>query len=452
MKNKWTVFLILLLGLNFSLLAEEPDSEPRSRHHLVNFSLFYPVSINQSKSDSVNFNLSLFYGHVGYVRGLDLAGLASAVEEELKGVQLAGLIGVSGEDVIGAQIAGVFSVAGERLSGFQISGGISVCGEILHGFQASGLISVTGNEFRGIQTTGGINVVGETFRGLQASGLINVTGNQFYGIQATGGINVVGETFRGLQVSGLINVAGESFRGIQATGAFNITGEDNIGLQTTGAFNITGGTFKGLQVAGGFNIVGDQLSGLQVGTFNVTSYSTGAQIGIFNAAGEMNGFQLGLFNYSQETPGVPVGLVNISKFDGRIKWISWANNISGINSGVKFTVRNLYSIVALGGINIYKDITQSLTYAGFYGISVPLGRFYLNTDIGYMYMDNKNIFRSRKGEIDQHVFMLRGFLNWELSNKLSLFVGSGLSYISDSHFLARSGEYRPLFFAGLEVF
>ena len=420
MKNKWTVFLILLLGLNFSLLAEEPDSEPRSRHHLVNFSLFYPVSINQSKSDSVNFNLSLFYGHVGYVRGLDLAGLASAVEEELKGVQLAGLIGVSGEDVIGAQIAGVFSVAGERLSGFQISGGISVCGEILHGFQASGLISVTGNEFRGIQTTGGINVVGETFRGLQ--------------------------------VSGLINVAGESFRGIQATGAFNITGEDNIGLQTTGAFNITGGTFKGLQVAGGFNIVGDQLSGLQVGTFNVTSYSTGAQIGIFNAAGEMNGFQLGLFNYSQETPGVPVGLVNISKFDGRIKWISWANNISGINSGVKFTVRNLYSIVALGGINIYKDITQSLTYAGFYGISVPLGRFYLNTDIGYMYMDNKNIFRSRKGEIDQHVFMLRGFLNWELSNKLSLFVGSGLSYISDSHFLARSGEYRPLFFAGLEVF
>ncbi|NQT79114.1 MAG: hypothetical protein HQ555_01815 [Candidatus Aminicenantes bacterium] len=436
MKNKWTVFLILLLGLNFSLLAEEPDSDSRSRHHYVNFSLFYPVSINQSKSDSVNFNLSLLYGHVGYVRGLDLAGLASAVEEELKGVQIAGLIGVSGEDVIGAQIAGVFSVAGERLSGFQISGGISVCGEILHGFQASGLISVTGNEFRGIQTTGGINVTGEYFQGLQTSGLINVTGSQFYGIQATGGINVVGETFRGLQVSGLINVAGESFKGIQATGAFNITG----------------GTFKGLQVAGGFNIVGDQLSGLQVGTFNVTSYSTGAQIGIFNAAGEMNGFQLGLVNHSQETPGVPVGLVNISKFDGRIKWISWANNISGINSGVKFTVRNLYSIVALGGINIYKDITQSLTYAGFYGISVPLGRFYLNTDIGYMYMDNKNIFRSRSGEIDQQVIMVRGFLNWELSNKLSLFAGSGLSYISDSRFLARSGEYRPLFFAGLEVF
>jgi len=159
-----------------------------------------------------------------------------------------------------------------------------------------------------------------------------------------------------------------------------------------------------------------------------------------------------LINYSIEGDGIPVGLINISKYDGRIKWINWASNISGINSGVKFTVNNIYSIVTLGGINFYRDITESLVYAGFYGVSFPFGRLSLNTDIGYMYLDNQDLFRHRRGKIDQHVAMLRASLNMELANGFSLLAGGGLGYISDYTTFLSSGEVYPLFFVGLELF
>ncbi|MEE9516698.1 MAG: hypothetical protein V3V52_06320, partial [Candidatus Adiutricales bacterium] len=419
MKNKWIVVPLLMAGFNLSLLTKDLLSEPRSGHYFFNFSIAYPLSINKSKHDSTNINLSLFYGHVGQVHGLDVSGLVSAVGENVNGLQIAGLAGVCGDEFTGVQIAGGFGVTGERFSGIQLSGGISVSGKTFQGWQTSGLISVVGNSFRGVQVTGGLNIVGEDAVGLQASGLFNVTG--------------------------------EKFRGIQATGAFNVTGEDYVGLQAAAGFNVTGDDYVGMQVAGGFNVVGDVLSGLQLGTFNIAATSRGAQIGVVNTAGKLDGFQLGLINYSIEGDGIPVGLINISKYDGRIKWINWASNISGMNSGVKFTVNNIYSIVTLGGINFYGDITESFVYAGFYGVSFPFGRLSLNTDIGYMYLDNQDIFPKRRGKIDQHVTLLRASLNMKLSKRFSLFAGSGLGYISDYNTFLSSGEVYPLFFAGLEL-
>jgi hypothetical protein len=452
MKNKWIAVLILMAGFNLSLLTKDLLSEPRSRHYFFNFSVAYPLSINKSKHDSTNINLSLFYGHVGQVHGLDVSGIVSAVGGNINGLQIAGLAGVCGEEFTGVQIAGGFSVTGKRFSGIQLCGGISVSGETFHGWQTSGLISVVGNSFRGVQVTGGFNIVGKDAGGVQASGLFNVTGNYLRGVQLTGGFNVAGESLEGIQASGLFNVTGKRFRGMQATGAFNVTGKDYVGLQVAGGFNVTGDDYDGLQVAGGFNVVGDVLSGLQLGTFNIAATSRGAQIGVVNAAGKLDGFQLGLINYSIEGDGIPVGLINISKYDGRIKWINWASNISGANSGVKFTVNNIYSIVTLGGINFHRDITESLVYAGFYGVSFPFGRLSLNTDIGYMYLDNEDIFRKRRGEIDQHVTLLRASLNMELSKRFSLFAGGGLGYISDFNTFLNSGEFYPLFFAGLELF
>lgn len=436
MKNKRILVLILMAGFNLSLLTKDLLSEPRSEHYFFNFSIAYPLSINKSKQDSTNINLSLFYSHVGQVHGLDVSGLVSAVEGNINGLQIAGLAGVCGDEFTGVQIVGGFSVAGKRFSGIQLCGGISVSGKTFQGWQTSGLISVVGNSFRGVQVTGGFNIVGEDAVGLQASGLFNITGERFRGIQTTGAFNVTGEDYAGLQVAA----------------GFNVTGDDYNGLQVAGGFNVTGNDYNGLQVAGGFNVVGDVLSGLQLGTFNIAATSRGAQIGVVNAAGKLNGFQLGLINYSIEGDGIPVGLINISKYDGRIKWINWASNISGINSGVKFTVNNIYSIVTLGSINFYGDITESLVYAGFYGVSFPFGRLSLNTDIGYMYLDNQDLFRKRRGKIDQHVTLMRASLNMELSKRFSLFAGSGLGYISDYNTFLSSGEVYPLFFAGLELF
>lgn len=420
MKIRNVIVLILSVGLFLSILTPDLQSEPRGRHLFFNFSIYFPVSINQSKHDSTNINLSLLYGHVGQVHGFDLAAGVSAVEDNLRGIQVAGLAGVCGSSLTGGQIAGLFAVAGDELSGAQVSGLFNVCGEEGEGLQASSFMNVTGNSFRGIQAAGFMNVAGEEAKGLQAAGFMNVTGDTYQGIQASGGFNVVGESCRGIQAAGLLNVTGESFRGLQAAGIFNVAGE--------------------------------HLNGLQVGSMNVAGNSAGVQIGLANAAGDLEGVQIGLVNYSQNTNGVPVGLVNISKYDGRMRWISWASNLTGVNSGVKFSIKRIYSIVSLGSINFTDDMNKCLAYSGFYGLSIPLNKISLNTDIGYTYIDNATLFRSQMGAPDQQVVMLRASLNKRLSNTLSLFAGGGLSHIHERGAPAGSNEFQPLFFAGLELF
>ena len=402
--------LTLLCALSLHLSGQEEEEEKPTyspRHYPVNLSLWYPVSINRTPHDSSNINLTLLYGRIGTVQGLDLAIGASALEEGLQGIQIAGLAGVSGN----------------RTSGLQVSGLVSVTGDDLTGAQVSGLINVTGN----------------TGKGFQIAGLANISGDRL----------------KGLQASGLFNIVGEEFKGAQATAGFNVVGESCVGFQAAGLFNVVGKNFKGLQTSVLFNIVGDNLTGAQIGTFNIAPYfSKAAQIGIINVSAEMRGFQLGIVNWNGETHGVPVGLVNISKKDGHIRWISWGSSLSGINSGAKFEVGRIYSIVALGYWNFQKDKGSALSYAGYYGMTVYQGQdlFSIGADVGYMYMDNKTIFRSNPDMPDQHILMGRAHVRYDISSRVSLIGGPGLSYIADRHRSFSDGKFRPLFFLGIEIF
>jgi hypothetical protein len=402
--------LTLLCALNLNLLAQEEEEEKptySARHYTVNLSLWYPVSINRSPQDSANINLTFLYGRIGTVQGFDLAIGASVLEEGLQGIQVAGLAGVSGNRISGLQVSGLASVAGNDLTGAQISG----------------LASVTGN----------------MGKGFQIAGLANVSGDRLIGLQA----------------SGLFNVVGEEFKGAQVVGGFNVVGESCVGFQAAGLFNVVGDRFKGLQASGLFNVVGDDLTGVQIGTINIAPYFThAAQIGIVNVSAEMRGFQLGVVNWNGETYGLPVGFVNVSKRDGRIRWINWGSNLSAINSGVKFEVGDIYSIVALGYWNFQKDKGSALSYAGYYGMTLYQGQdlFSIGADVGYMYMDNKTIFKSNPDMPDQHVLMGRGHVRYDISSHISLIGGAGLSYIADRHRPFSDGRFRPLFFIGLEAF
>ncbi len=404
--------LALLCALSLHLSAQEEEEEEQkptysSRHYPVNLSLWYPVSINRSPHDSTNINFTLLYGRIGTVQGLDLAIGASALEEGLQGIQVAGLAGVSGD----------------RTSGLQVSG----------------LASVTGNDLTGAQISGLASVIGNAGKGFQIAGLANVSGDRLIGLQA----------------GGLFNVVGEEFKGVQVVGGFNVVGDSCVGFQAAGLFNVVGERFKGLQVSGLFNVVGDDLTGAQIGTFNVAPYlGHAAQIGIVNVSAEMRGFQLGLVNWNGETYGIPVGVANISKKDGHIRWISWGSSLSGINSGAKFEVGRIYSIAALGYWNFLNDKGSALSYAGYYGMTVYQGQnlFSIGVDVGYMYMDNKKIFKSNPGMPDQHILMGRTHVKYDISSRISLIGGAGLSYISDRHQSFGDGKFRPLFFFGLEAF
>ncbi|MDH4217936.1 MAG: hypothetical protein OEW23_04065 [Candidatus Aminicenantes bacterium] len=400
------IIFACLTVFHLYLPAQEKDEESAlaPRHYTFNLSLWYPVSINKTQHDSVNINLTLLYGRVGTVRGLDLAIGASALEHGLEGFQLAGFFGVSGDYVSGAQVSGL------------------------------------------------INVCGENLKGGQVGGLINIIGSKGQGFQIAGGLNISGDSLHGFQASGLFNIVGERFQGLQATGGFNIVGESCVGYQGAGLFNIVGEDFTGLQTSGLFNIVGENLTGAQIGVVNVAPYfSDAAQIGIFNVSDEMRGFQLGVVNWNDETFGIPVGLVNVSKKEGRIRWISWGSNISSINSGVKFEVDKIYSIVSLGYYNYYLSKGTALSYAGYYGVYLFQDSSSFSIDLGYMYMDNKKIFKSNPEESDQHIILTRAVMSIAISSRVSLIGGGGLSYIVDRHRSIDRGEVYPIFFFGVEV-
>ncbi len=399
--------LCLLSAFGGQLPAQEKEEESihSPRHYAVNLSLWYPVSVNKTRHDSANINFTLLYGRIGTVKGLDLAIGASALEDGLEGFQLAGLGGISGQNVSGAQVSGL----------------INICGEDLKGGQIGGLMNIIGTKGRGFQIAGGLNIIGNDLRGFQASGLFNIVGERFQGIQATGGFNIVGRNCTGYQGAGLFNIAGEDFTGLQTSALFNI--------------------------------VGEKLTGAQIGIFNIAPYfSDGAQIGIFNVSDEMRGIQLGLVNWNEETFGIPVGLVNVSKKEGHIRWISWGSNISGINSGVKFEVDKIYSIVSLGFYNYYLEKGTGLSYAGYYGFYLFQDTSSFSIDLGYMYLDNKEIFRSNPEEADQHVILIRSLMSISISSQVSLVGGGGLSYIVDRHKAFNRGEVHPVFFFGAEVY
>ncbi len=383
---------------------EEEEEEIEGKKYSVNLSLWYPVSINKTINDTVSLNLTLLYSRVGYVYGLDLSLIASALSHELDGVQICGLAGIVGE---------------------------------------------TG---KGLQLSLLTNITGESFTGIQATGLINIVGNHMSGLQLAGLMNITGESGQAGQASTLFNITGENLTGVQLSAGFNITGNNFNGLQAVGLFNIAGENLEGIQAAGLFNITGETLRGFQLAAFNFAGHSDGVQVGIANMADTSEGLQLGLVNYTkEENTGVPIGPVNLAE-NGRIRGVAWGGSHVAMTAGAKFQIERLFSILTLGVGNLNDNIGGSATWGFHYGMSFPAGRLTLSPDIGYRYRDNQPLLKKTEEEPDQHMLEARLVLGIPLSYRLSLFFGAGLARVFDSGKRIDSGDISPLFVAGIEFF
>lgn len=419
-----SIALILFLSVNIPVLAQEESKDSigessqkqseesareseeasKGKNYFLNLSLFYPISINKTKHDQVNVNLGLIYSRVGYVYGLDLSLIGSAIEHRLEGVQLCGLGGVIGNSGKGIQLAG--------------------------------LLTVTGDSFIGGQGSLLMNIAGDRITGIQATGLMNITGDEGSGIQMSGLANIMGDRGRGLQLSGGFNIVGDEFQGIQAVGLFNIVGENLSGAQAAGLFNITGG----------------ELRGFQLGSCNVAAYSDGAQIGLVNVAGTSKGVQIGLVNTTKgENTGLAIGPINLAE-NGRVRGILWGGNSVGISGGAKFTISRMYSIASLGFFNMDDNINSSVSYGIHYGVWFPINRLSLNADLGYRYRDNTPLFKKTFEKPDQHILEARVTLEIPLSERLSLLVGTGIGRAFDSGKNIDTGKTTPLITAGIEFF
>ncbi len=419
MKEAWRGILasILILTSTAALAGQEEQPEqkaPEPRHRFLNLSFYYPVSTTTSLADSAAIQLTLLYGRLGSVRGLDLALGVTRLEESLQGIQLAGLVGAAGKSMKGLQAAGLLCAAGGRGQGIQLAGGGSVSGEEFAGLQAAGLFSVAG----------------ERLEGAQVSGLFSVAGQEAKGFQVSGLFNVAGETLQGFQASGLFSVAGESLDGVQISGLFNVAGEDSRAFQLAGLMNVGGGTCQGVQ------------------------------IGLFNVAGRLTGVQVGVVNVAGDLEGLPIGVVNLTrKEDRRIRLAAWAGNTALLNVGVKILAKRFYSILYAGTVNLTQDERSCLAYGFQYGYGLPVqhsgdrGReMRMNIDAGYLYLDNSAVFRHLEGTPDCHVLSVRGGLEFVLSSQVSLVAGLGLRYAIDYGQSFSSGRFSPLVFGGVELF
>jgi hypothetical protein len=402
MKNalSWFVAASALVFFTTALAGQEAEPEPaKPRHRFLNLSLYYPLSTNSSKQDSADINLTLLYGRMGSVHGLDLALGVTGLEQSLKGVQLAGLMAAAGERGEGIQLAGLGSVSGEKFTGFQ----------------AAGLFCVAGDQMAGVQLSGLFSVAGDTASGIQVSGLFSVTG----------------ETLDGFQASGLFNVAGENLKGVQIAGLFNVAGESSTALQLSGLMNVTGELCRGVQ------------------------------IGLFNIAPRLEGLQIGLVNVASTLEGVPVGLVNVTRpEDRRVRLAAWLGSVSLVNAGVKIWAKRFYSILYAGIANMTQEATSCLAYGFQYGYGVPLRRkgldvgrdLRLDVDAGYVYLDNSTLFRHYAGTPDRHVLSVRGAVAKEMPGGISIFAGTGLRYTILYGSSFGSGSFAPIIFGGVELF
>jgi hypothetical protein len=419
MRKTWSGVLAFVIALasTAALTGQEaaPEKEqPEPRHHFLNLSFYYPASTNRSLADSADIQLTMLYGRLGSVRGLDLALGVTRLEDSLQGIQLAGLVGTAGKSMKGLQAAGLLCASGERGQGIQLAG----------------LGSVSGEEFSGLQAAGLFSVAGERLEGAQFSGLFSVAGEKASGLQVSGLFGVAGETLEGFQASGLFSVAGENLDGVQVSGLFNVAGSDSRAFQLAGLMNVGGGTCQGVQV----------------GLFNVAGRLTGVQVGIVNVAGELE--------------GLPVGVVNLTrKEDRRVRLATWVGNTALLNVGVKLWAKKFYSVLYAGTVNLTQDERSCLAYGFQYGYGLPLrkagagDRFMrVNLDAGYLYLDNTTIFRHLEGTPDRHALSLRGGLEFVLSSQVSLVAGIGMRYAIDYGQSFSSGQFSPLVFAGVELF
>ncbi len=430
-------------------IAEKTFPE-KSRHYPFNFSFYFPKSLNQNKYDTANINLSLLYGNIGNVKGLDGSLSVSIVEKSMTGIQWSGIYGYVGENLWGVQYSGIVSSVYGDMNGVQIGGIHSYTGKNGRFIQGSLIANFVGENFSGLQVSTISNYTGGNFIGFQPTLVSNFTGKDFTGFQVSLVSNYCGKSFDGIQTSLISNYTGGNFSGSQISLISNSAGRKFYGMQLSYISNYNNGDFKGLQISDVVNYNKGNLRGIQLsGIVNMTDSLDGFQAGIVNVSGRTNGIQLGVVNISKNMKGLPIGLVNIDRA-GKVKLSFWQDSLATTNVGVKFMVGRAYSLFGVGTID--SAFGKSLVYSGYYGVHLPVERFFVNLDVGYGFLDRKEIF-SVQNSSDSKMFISRGGLEYELFGKFSINGGVGIVYFIES-LVKGNGNLKtiPVFYIGGDFF
>lgn len=379
--------LALVAILSITLLA--PSAGVASpANHVVNLALLYPVSTNHDPNISTNLRLSLLYGRVGSVRGIDLNGIAS----------------LTSGDVVGIQLNGVYGQVGGAMKGLQWTGGVAyVKGDV-----------------------GGIQIA-------------------YLGDVVHGAVN-------GVQFGGLFNTVEGSLYGFQAAGVVNAVDGDASFIQWSGLGNAVGGDFSGLQASGGYNYVGGRMAGMQWALVNFTAEMSGVQVGGANFARKSHGLQVGVANWGREQTGVPVGLVNMSADGeiAWVTYASNLSPFNtGVRTEVRNWYSMLTAGSRDSKGDVKETLILTWNYGRAFPITKKTR---LGLDLGFSHYIPAKDSDPAKNDKLHYAIQARGLIEQRLGPKTVAFAGGGIARIFSEYTADAAGDTEPLFFGGVSLF
>ena len=375
-----TVLLLTILGAT--------ASEAQPEHHAVNLQFLYPVATSSDPDLTTNLRLSLLYGRVGSVRGLDLNGVAAT----------------TGSDV--------------------------------HALQLTGAYSRIGGLFQGMSVTGGMQHLSADGVGFQFSGLANYVEGRFVGVQ----------------YSGLLNHVRGGFVGFQFAGALNSNDGPGGFLQIASIANVNVGPFGGLQLSALFNHGNSHVSGAQAALLNFAESMSGAQIGLLNLAQTFSGVQVGVINISKINTGIPIGFynstdssnvdlviygTNLAAINGGIRTVvnNWSSVIGGGYRDTKSDAENSGFLSWHFGRLIELGSRWSLT-----------------ADLGYVHIIPKAYDDPLINDRLHFALQARLLAEVALGRKIAIFAGGGVSTRFSEYSSHASSETDPLLVGGVSLF
>lgn len=377
--------LVAILGI--ALLAPHVG-EAAPSHQPVNLAILYPVSTNQDPDISTNLRLSLFYGRVGEVRGIDLNGVASLTSGDVGGIQLNGVYG---------QVGGA-----------------------MKGVQWSGLVSYVTGDVAGLQ--------------IAYLGLIDRS------------------DLNGVQFGGLFNLVDGSVYGFQAAGVVNLVDGNASFIQWSGFGNSVNGDFTGLQTAGGFNYVGGHMGGIQGALVNFTGRMSGVQVGGANFARSSGGLQVGVANWAREQKGVPVGMVNLTEGGdiGWVTYGSNLCPFNtGVRTEVRNWYSMLTAGTHDSKGDVQDALILTWNYGRAFHLA-PRTR--IGLDLGFSHYIPAKDSDPAKNDRLHYAIEARGLVERRAGRRTLIFAGGGYARIFSEYSSNATGENEPLVFGGVSLF
>lgn len=378
----------LALAVLFLVLSGSPAAVAEPAHHPANFTVYFPFGTNQDPDISTNFRLSLLYGRVGAVRGLDLNVGASLVQRDFGGVQ------------------------------------------------ATGFYSQVNGDFTGVGLTGLVNNFHGDIKGIQISGLVNFDRGRMTGLQAAPLFNFVEGGLSGVQITSVFN----SNRGhggfLQLAGLANAN-EGDFGGAQIGGFNFTSARMSGIQL--GLANAAVNLNGAQVGLINIVGEAHGVQLGILNLSRNSQGVPIGLINVDTDAGGT----------DWLIFGSNLASIGTGVRTTVNRWYSILWAGYGDQQGDVTETAFLGWNYGYSFNLGK---HWSLGVDLGYAHIMPEKQDDPQLNDALHYALQARALVEVRLGRKVALFAGGGISTVYSEYSTNAQKETEPNVVLGISLF